>query len=178
MSMRHHGTDQRDHAAITLPDHALIPDHCNVLECGDVPDHNDDPERGGGAISVPMSLMLLAVILIGGLALDGVRALQGGARADRIAEEAARTAGQQLDLATVRQGRPALNPAAAITAGTAYLEAAGVEGSVTLAGPQAVHVEVQVPQNTVLLSLIQIPTFTSTGEADAQVFAVTPGDTP
>jgi hypothetical protein len=109
-----------------------------------------------------------------GLAVDGVRAAQGVARADAIAEEAARAAGQALDPVALQGGRIALDTNSAIRAAQEYLAAAGVQGSVAVSAPQRVEVTVRISRPTVLLGLLGRPEIVSTGTAEAQLVPVIP----
>lgn len=139
------------------------------------PDSRDEGERGGGALSVPAAISVLALAIAIGLGIDGVRAAQGLATADAVAEEAARAAGQALDVATARRGSAAVDPVAAATAAQRYLETAGVPGTVAVVDPQRIRVEVSITRPTVLLGLIGRPEISSTGQADALLIPVAPG---
>jgi Flp pilus assembly protein TadG len=137
-----------------------------------------DRERGGGAVSVPMAICILAILAVAGLAVDGVRAAQGIARADAIAEEAARAAGQALDPAALATGTAVIAPAAAADAARAYIAATGATGEVTVTGPDRVRVEVTLQRPTVLLGLVGREVLTSRGTAEAVLVPVLPGGTP
>jgi putative Flp pilus-assembly TadE/G-like protein len=70
-----------------------------------------------GRVSAFVLITFTALLLTAGLVLDGGNALAAKSRAIGIAEEAARTGGQRLDLAAVRAGRPpALDPMGAAAA--------------------------------------------------------------
>lgn len=131
-------------------------------------------ERGGGAVSVPMAIAVLAMIAVIGLAIDGVRAAQGRANAESIAAEAARVAGQSLDVAQLRRGVATVDPIRAVAAARTYLADAGVTGTATLLGPQQIQVDVTISRTTVLLGLIGIDHTTSHGTAIAHLVAVSP----
>ncbi|WP_219414196.1 hypothetical protein [Pseudonocardia nigra] len=131
-------------------------------------------ERGGGAVSAPMAICVLAMIVVIGLALDGVRAAQGLARADALAEEAARAAGQALDPASLTGGAAAVDPSAAADEARAYLTAAGARGTVTVVAPDRIRVEVTIERPTVLLGLIGRTVITSRGSAEAVLVPVIP----
>ena len=134
-------------------------------------------ETGGGAVSVPMAILVLAAALIIGLTIDGVRAAQGLARAEAIAEEAARAAGQALDPVALAAGTPAVDPAAAADAARDYLAAAGATGTVDIVAPDRIRVDTTLVQPTVVLGLIGRTEVTSTGTAEAVLVAVTPDGT-
>ncbi|MFC4951032.1 hypothetical protein [Pseudonocardia sp. GCM10023141] len=147
-----------------------------------VPAERDDAfqrERGGGAVSAPMAIAALALLVAIGLGIDGARAAQGLATADAVAEEAARAAGQVLDVAALRGGTTTVDPRGAVAAANAHLAASGVEGTVTLLSGQHIRVETRITRPTVLLGLIGRPSITSTGEADAVLVPIAPnGDPP
>ncbi|MBW0108389.1 hypothetical protein I4I84_06515 [Pseudonocardia sp. KRD-182] len=137
-----------------------------------------DRERGGGAVSAPMAIAALALLAAIGLGIDGVRAAQGLATADAVAEEAARAAGQALDVDELRRGSAVVDPAAAVAAAQAHLAAAGVDGTVTVVAPQRIRVEARITQPTVLLGLVGRTEITSRGAAEAVLVAVPPDGGP
>jgi hypothetical protein len=104
----------------------------------------------------------LALLLLVGLSLDGGRILSARERALDEAQEAARSAAQQLDQAAVHAGQGAvLDPVAATNAGERYLRATGDSGSVVVRGAD---VEVTVRHNVSMqmLSLAGLGTVTVT----------------
>ena len=123
----------------------------------------------GGWVSLLVLVLVVAVLAMIGLSVDGggkVRALE---RADNLAAEAARAAGQALQGPQAIQGGPkVIDPAAAVTAAYAYLTAAGVDGTVTV-WPDRRHVTVTVTitYRTVFLPLVGIDTLTATRHATA-----------
>jgi hypothetical protein len=133
-----------------------------------------DGERGGGTVSAPMAIVVLAVAIAIGLTVDGVRAAQGVAQADAVAEEAARAGGQAYDPAALVQGRAVVDPAAAIAAARAYLDATGATGTVQIIGPDRIRVDTVLTRPTVLLGLLGRPEITSTGSAEAVLLPVAP----
>jgi hypothetical protein len=136
-------------------------------------------ERGGGAVSVPVAVLLLALIAVAGLAVDGARKAQQIATADAIAEEAARTGAQSLDPAAA-QGIARIDPTAARDTAQRYLTIAAADrtlsGTVTVTGDR-IHVEVTLTAPTLLLGLAGIDTVTTTGAADATLIPTNPSDT-
>lgn len=131
-------------------------------------------ERGGGALSVPAAISVLAIAVAIGLGVDGVRAAQGLATADAVAEEAARAAGQALDVTAARRGTASVDPAEAVAAAERYLDAAGVPGTVAVVDFRRIRVEVSITRPTVLLGLVGRPEITSAGQADALLVPVSP----
>lgn len=134
-----------------------------------------DVESGGGAVSVPMAVAVLALFVAIGLGIDGVRAAQALSHADAVAEEAARAAGQALDVTQVRRGVVALDRPAAVEAARRYLALSGVDGDVTVIGPQRIRVQTRVSRPTVLLGLIGRSTITSAGSAEASLVPIRTG---
>lgn len=134
-----------------------------------------DAERGGGAVSAPMAVAMLALFVAIGLGVDGVRAAQALAHADAVAEEAARAAGQVLDVAQVRRGVVELDRPGAIEAARRYLALSGVEGDVTVVGPQRIRVQTRLSRPTVLLGLVGRSTIPADGSAEATLVPLTTG---
>jgi Flp pilus assembly protein TadG len=142
------------------------------------PDESFVHERGGGAVNAPMAIALLALFIVIALAIDGVRAAQGLARADAIAEEAARAAGQALDSTALSRGDAAVDPVAAVAAAQDYLTAAGATGTATVRAPDLVRVEVTITRPTILLGLIGQDQLISRGSAEAVLVPTVPGAGP
>lgn len=128
---------------------------------------DESNERGGGAVSTPMAIAVLGLFVAVGLGVDGARAAQGLARADAVAEEAARAAGQAIDVAAVRRGDVELDRGRAVVAARRYLSEAGVDGDVTVVDSQRIRVQTRVTRPTVLLGLAGRDNVTSTGSAEA-----------
>lgn len=131
-------------------------------------------QERGGAVSAPMAVAVLVMLITIGLAVDGVRAVEGFVRADAIAEEAARAAAQSLDSGRLQRGQAVIDPAAAAAAVHNYLAAAGASGEVAVAARGRVRVDVRLARPTVLLGLIGRSELTSTGSAEAEVIPLTP----
>jgi Flp pilus assembly protein TadG len=125
-----------------------------------------DDDRG--AITLFVVVFTVALLAAVGLVVDGggkVRALQ---RADEAAREAARAGSQMLDVPTaVRGDGVRIDPAAAARAARAYLDAAGVEGTVSVHG-NVVHVATSVTYEPAFLSIAGIGPLTVTGTASAR----------
>jgi hypothetical protein len=129
--------------------------------------------RDEGRIALLVIVLTLAVLAMIGLSVDGggkVRALE---RADNLAGEAARAAGQAiLGPQAIQGGDKVVDPAAALAAAQNYLTAAGVTGTVTVS-PDRKHVTVTVTiiYTTVFLGLVGIDTLTATRQATAVLVA-------
>jgi Flp pilus assembly protein TadG len=116
-----------------------------------------------GTIVGFVAVLALALIAVAGLAFDGGQIVTTTARARDLAGAAARTGAQQLEPAELHAGRAHLDPAAAHAAATGFLDAAGVDGTVTVDGTQ-VTVTVTLTQPMRLLPL-PARTITVTGRA-------------
>ncbi len=126
-----------------------------------------------GRIALLVIVLTVAVLAMIGLSVDGggkVRALE---RADNLASEAARAAGQAIYAPqAIEGGDKVVDPAAAVAAAQNYLTAAGVTGTVTVATDRKhVTVTVTITYNTVFLGLIGIDRLTATRQATAVLVA-------
>lgn len=133
-----------------------------------------------GTATAFMVVMMVALILVIGLVSDGGAALTAKTRALDVAQEAARSGAQALDLATYRAtGQVILDPTQARTDAQRYLTAAGTTGTVAVTGTQ-VTVTVHTTVDTPLLSLggLHQLTVTASGTAQAVRGITTPDTTP
>jgi Flp pilus assembly protein TadG len=119
------------------------------------------------------AILTFAFIVLLGLTLDGgakIRALQ---RADNIATEAARAAGQAINAPqAIIGGTKQIDPDLAIAAAQAYITTAGATcpaaGCVQIAPDlQHITVTVQVTYQPVVLGLIGVDRWTVTGTTTA-----------
>ena len=128
---------------------------------------NRDPERG--SISLWVVLASFCMILIVGIAADfsGQAAAEHHARV--AAGQAARAAGQAVQLdALVRGGDVQPDAARAAAAGNAHLTQAGLSGTVSMTGT-VVNVTVTDTYECAFLSIIGIQTLPVSGTASADV---------
>lgn len=126
-----------------------------------------DPESG--SVTVFAAISLLGILLLIGLVADGGAKLRATQRADASAAEAARAAGQSLDLASAVGGDATrVDPNSALRAAQDYLDAAGLTGTAAISD-DGTRLEVSVTQrtSTVFLGLIGIDEMTVTGNAQA-----------
>jgi ABC-type taurine transport system substrate-binding protein len=124
-----------------------------------------------GSVTLFCTIASVGLLVLLGLIVDGgakVRALQ---RADRVAAEAARVAGQAIDIPAAIEGhQPTANPAKAAAAGEAYLRANQVTGTVRiLDGGRRIRVETVDHAGTVFLGVIGINSLTVHGSAEAML---------
>ncbi|MBN1171056.1 MAG: hypothetical protein JXA67_02680 [Micromonosporaceae bacterium] len=129
--------------------------------------------RDEGRVALLVIVLAVAVLAMIGLSVDGggkIRALQ---RADHLASEAARAAGQAIDgPQAIQGGDKIVDPVAAVAAAQNYLAAAGVTGTVSVSPDrQHIIVTVTIVYPTVFLGLVGIETLTATRQATAAVVA-------
>jgi len=130
-----------------------------------------------GAVSVFVAGIALCLILLIGLVVDGGGRLRAAQRADTLAAEAARSAGQEIDLGqVVADGTVRVSPEAAISAVSSYLSAAGADGSATVSPDgRTISVTVTVAYRPLFSGTVGVRT-TVTGTARATL--VRPGAQP
>ena len=94
-------------------------------------DRGTTSERG--TVAPFVAVVAAALVFVAGLVYDGGRIVAAQATARDVASSAARAGAQEVDLTVLRaDGAPELLPAEAAEAARAVLEAAGVEGEVTV----------------------------------------------
>jgi Flp pilus assembly protein TadG len=126
--------------------------------------------RDAGRVSVFVAIALTGILVLIGMVVDAGGKLRTHQRADNIAAEAARAAGQAIDPAQAIPGNAkVIDPIPAAAAAREYLSAAGVPGSVTILDQRRVEVVVTITRPTSMLSLIGIDSSTVTGRATAEL---------
>ena len=136
-------------------------------------------DRDVGSATVFVAVTMLGLLVLCGLLVDGGAKLRATQRADRIAAEAARAAGQAVDPAALVAGDVTVDRAAAVESAQQHLAAAGVTGTVALSPDgTAIDVDVAVTAPSVFLGLVGIESFSVTGHGRAVlVHGVTGGGT-
>ncbi|MGW6859180.1 pilus assembly protein TadG-related protein [Streptomyces xanthophaeus] len=126
-------------------------------------------DRGG--IAVYTAIVTVALLGIIGLAIDGSGKLRATERADAVAMEAARAAGQAIDPAAAVTGTAVrVDPAAAQAAAHAYLARAGTQGSATLSADRTqLTVTVHGTYATKFLAIAGIGSMDITGHGSARL---------
>lgn len=125
--------------------------------------HNDN-----GSVTAFLTIFVVGLLVLAGLALDGGLALAASVRANGQAEAAARAAAQELDLGAYRNnGFVRLDNHAATTAAHDYLDAAGVTGAVHVSD-DTVTVTITGAEPTQMLRLIGISAIHYRGSATAR----------
>jgi Flp pilus assembly protein TadG len=120
-----------------------------------------------GAVLVAGLLLALALLLVIGAGVDIGHAFIVRRQLVSVADDAALTGSQALDLQALHQGRLALDPEQARSAALQALAAEpGLGGQATANGAD-VHVDVQQTVPTILLRLVGISTLTVAAHATA-----------
>ncbi|MYV97639.1 pilus assembly protein TadG-related protein [Streptomyces sp. SID3343] len=127
-----------------------------------------------GAVSVFFAGIAVCLILLVGLVVDGGGRLRAAQRADTLAAEAARSAGQEIDIGqVVADGTVRVLPEAATAAVASYLSVAGASGTATVSSDgRTISVTVSVQYRPVFSGTLGVRT-TVTGTASATL--VRPG---
>ncbi|MEU5013312.1 hypothetical protein AB0G35_24040 [Streptomyces sp. NPDC021749] len=122
-------------------------------------------------MSVFFAVATIAVLLVMALLVDGGKALNAANHATSLAQEAARSGGQQLDAAQAIQGTAiTVDPGAAQAAAEDYLAHNGVQGDVEVTdNGQTLHVTVHSTYRTLFGSLIGKSSIAVTGTANAHL---------
>jgi Flp pilus assembly protein TadG len=120
-----------------------------------------------GAVLVSGLLLSIAVLMVIGAAVDVGHAFIVRRELVAVADDAALTGSQALDLDALHEGRLALDPQAAREAALAALTAEpGIE-SQAAASPAAVSVQVTRSFPTVLLRIVGVTSLTVSAQATA-----------
>ncbi|NLT56892.1 MAG: hypothetical protein GXX79_20475 [Actinomycetales bacterium] len=132
-------------------------------------------DRGSASLFLVISMLGLLVLV--GLVVDGGAKVRAIARADALAGEAARAAGQAIDVPAAIAGRErTVDARAAVAAAQAFLRANRVTSTATVVdGGHAVEVRVRISTDTVFLGLIGIHRMSVEGQATADLVTT---DTP
>jgi Flp pilus assembly protein TadG len=121
-----------------------------------------------GAVTLFVAIAMVGLLALAGLVVDGGAKVRAVQRADRVAAEAARAAGQAIDLGAVLEGSDVrVDRRAALVAAESHLQAAGIDGSVRVVdGGAGIVVTTTTSAPTVFLGLIGVPSFTVHGSAE------------
>lgn len=123
-----------------------------------------------GSISIWLATTSFVMMVLVGLAVDLGGQVHAKQRAHDVAAQAARAGGQRIEPAAAIEGRSlSVDLAAARAAALDYLEAAGVEGTVSVSGGDTITVEVTDSYSPKFLGVIGIGDLDVTGEASARV---------
>ena len=124
-----------------------------------------------GSVTLFFVVASLALFAMLGLVVDGTTKIRALQQADGAAEEAARAAGQVINLPDAVRGGPAVaDPDRAVQAARDYLHAADLTGTIRLEdGGRAIAVDVPVTRPTVFLGLLGVDQLHVTGHARARL---------
>jgi Flp pilus assembly protein TadG len=124
-----------------------------------------------GAMSLLFATVAVALALFMCFVADAGRAMHADSRADDLAQEAARAAGQQLDPAQAITGTAfVVDPDTARTAALDYLAARGMTGTVTFAdGGATIEVTATSRYHTLFLGVVGVSTLPVTGHGTARL---------
>lgn len=109
----------------------------------------------------------LTILILGGVVIDGGYVLDARRGADRMAEQAARLAADQVDEASLHTGDVVIDADAAQAAAEAYLQRQGVSGAVAVEG-DVVTVTVTDYQSSSILGVVGWDGAAVEGSATAQ----------
>lgn len=111
-------------------------------------DHRDN----GIFTLMTVAMAPVLIFFVWGLVIDGGGMLAADQRADAIAEDAARAAGQQIVRPLGMRGiDTVVDPITAMAAAKAYLLSAGVDGEVIPSSPRTLLINVRIVYNSKLL---------------------------
>lgn len=138
------------------------------------PSQRQRDERGSISIWVVAASIVMMTLV--GLAVDLGGQVHAQQRAHDIAAQAARVGGQQVEPGPAVEGTDvALDAQAARAAAQQYLDAAGVDGTVTITGGTTLTVRVTDVYQPKFLTLIGLDDLTVTGDATARLIRTTGG---
>jgi hypothetical protein len=120
-----------------------------------------------GAASTGMVVVLgVALLVVGGLVIDGGYTLGARREAMNQAEQAARAGSDALNEGSLRDGTIRVDPGRAVAAANAYLARVGAHGRVSVNGDE-VTVTVTSRQDTKILSIVGVGSFPVKATASA-----------
>jgi Flp pilus assembly protein TadG len=123
-----------------------------------------------GSVTVWLALAAAAMILCVGIAVDLGGQVNAQQQAQDVAAQAARIAGEQVNAAPAIRGQtPQVDPVAAKAVADAYLQQAGVSGTVTVQGGTTLVVTVTGSYQPIFLSALGIGPLQVTGTSTARL---------
>ncbi|MEO6822337.1 MAG: pilus assembly protein TadG-related protein [Candidatus Nanopelagicales bacterium] len=120
-----------------------------------------------GSVTLFVAITVTGLLVLVGLVVDGGGKVRAAQRASRVAAEAGRVAGQQIDVRAAIEGKPLrVDVPAAIEAARRYLRAAQVSGQVLVSSDRRrITVVVTTSERTVFLGLVGISELAAHGSA-------------
>ncbi len=136
-----------------------------------LPHRQPDPVRDAGSVTLFLVISVLGLLVLVGLVVDGGAKIRAIQRADALAGEAARAAGQAINTPAAITGQArTVDRHAALAAAQTFLRTNHVTGTATVVnGGASVQVQVRISTPTVFLGLIGINHTTVTGQATADL---------
>ena len=136
---------------------------------GAVPEPGVVSERG--AVTIFVSIAVVGLLAIAGLVVDGGAKVRAVQRADRLAAEAARAAGQAIDLRAAMAGTAVrVDRRAALAAAERYLRDAGAHGTASVSTDgRSIAVTTTATAPTVFLGLVGVAEFAVEGHAEVSL---------
>ena len=125
-------------------------------------------DRERGSFSLLLAVLGIALLVAIGLVVDGGRYVPADQLADNAASEAGRAAGQHITSPAVLGQQPEVDTSRAVQAAHDYLAAAGVDGTVTVAGSK-ITITTTVQRRPVLLTVAGVSTITASGSATVRL---------
>ncbi|WP_329615714.1 pilus assembly protein TadG-related protein [Streptomyces brevispora] len=122
-----------------------------------------------GSVSLYAAIVIVGMLVMIGIAVDGGGKMRATERADAVAQEAARTGGQEIDAGQAITGENIVaDPGAARGAALDYLAAAGAHGTVTVSDDgKKLTVTVTDAYRTRFLTVLGVTEMPVTGHASA-----------
>lgn len=136
--------------------------------------------RDGGSVTIFVVVSVVGLLALVGLVVDGGAKVRAVQRADRVAAEAARAAGQAVDVRSVLEGHEVrVDHGAAVRAASQYLSAAGMPGHASVIdGGTAIAVTTTASTPTVFLGVVGIHQFSVEGYAEVALVHSATGVSP
>jgi Flp pilus assembly protein TadG len=124
-----------------------------------------------GSVTLFAAITVAGLLVLVGLVVDGGGKVRAAQRASRVAAEAGRAAGQQIDVRAALEGSALrVDVPPAVEAARRYLRAAQVDGQVLVSSDRRrITVEVTTSERTVFLGLVGISELTAHGSADVEL---------
>jgi Flp pilus assembly protein TadG len=129
-----------------------------------------------GAITVWVAMAVSILVLVIGITVDLTGQVNAQQRAFDLAQQAGRSAANQVNAGQAMQGQtPTIDIVAASSAAAGYLHAAGVDGTVTVTGPTSLHVHVATVYQPRFLGAAGVGPKTVSGDIDVALARVVNG---
>ena len=131
-------------------------------------------DERGVAGSAWIALLVMVMIMAIGISVDLTGLVNAKQKAFDLAHQAGRAAANQVDESEAMMGlTPSIDLGAASSAASGFLDAAGADGTVSVTGPQTLHVTVSVVYQPKILSFLGSRTIA--GDADITLTRVVDG---